>query len=374
MRILYFTRDYTPHDHRFLTSLAKTSHKIYYLRLERQNLSLDDRPLPSAVEQVPWKGGMHPVHWQDGGELLNSLRDVISRVKPDLIHAGPIQKSALLAAAIRFHPLVSMSWGSDLLKDSERNTWWRLATRYTLKGTDILLGDCQAVRSKAMEFGFPDERIVLFPWGIDLTAFSPASGQELRRRLGWENDFVLLSLRSWEPIYGVDHLVHAFVRAARKNQHLKLLLLGNGSQAGEIHQIISKNQLEGSVYFGGQVSQSDLPRFYHAADLYLSASHSDGSSVSLMEALGCGCPVLVSDIPGNREWITPGQEGWLFSDGDETSLADGILHAAQMPSEIINMRSKARVLAEERADWSKNFKKLVNAYTMAVDIKTSRKK
>ena len=58
---------------------------------------------------------------------------------------------------------------------------------------------------------------------------------------------------------------------------------------------------------------------YRAADLYLSASHSDGSSVSLMEALGCGLPVLVSDIPGNREWVTDGEQGWLFPDGDDAA-------------------------------------------------------
>jgi glycosyltransferase involved in cell wall biosynthesis len=84
-----------------------------------------------------------------------------------------------------------------------------------------------------------------------------------------------------------------------------------------------------------------------------------------MEALGCGLPVLVSDIPGNKEWITEGQEGWLFPDGDETALAEGMLRAYDEREKFQKMRIAARKLAEERADWYKNFAKLLEAYEMA---------
>jgi glycosyltransferase involved in cell wall biosynthesis len=75
--------------------------------------------------------------------------------------------------------------------------------------------------------------------------------------------------------------------------------------------------------------------------------------------------VLVSDIPGNKEWITEGQEGWLFPDGDETALAEGMLHAYEVRKNSQEMRIASRKLAEERADWNKNFAKLLEAYEMA---------
>jgi hypothetical protein len=52
VRVLYFTRDYTPHDYRFLSALAGTDHRVYYLRLERSQRQLEDRPLPPEIEQV----------------------------------------------------------------------------------------------------------------------------------------------------------------------------------------------------------------------------------------------------------------------------------------------------------------------------------
>ncbi|HMD90242.1 MAG TPA: glycosyltransferase family 4 protein [Anaerolineaceae bacterium] len=367
MRVLYFTRDYTPHDYRFLSALAGSQHQVFWLRLERRGLQLEDRPLPPEVQQISWRGGQSIVRLQDSAALFADFKRVLRVVKPDLVHAGPIQTSAFLTAAAGFQPLVSMSWGSDMLKDADGSVWMRWKTLFTLKRTSVLIGDCQAVSQKAVSFGFPKERVVLFPWGVDLQQFSPGRADEFLQRLGWQDQFVLLSLRSWEPIYGVDLLVRAFARAAQQIPQLRLLLLGGGSQSALIHQILAKNDLLDRVYLAGQVSQNELVKFYRAADLYVSASHSDGSSVSLMEALACGKPVLVSDIPGNCEWITPGREGWLFQDGNEDALLESLLHVYDQTEALKEAGLAARALAEKRANWTENFKELLKAYQLACD-------
>jgi glycosyltransferase involved in cell wall biosynthesis len=368
VRLLYFTRDYTPHDHRFLSSLAKTEHVVYSLRLERRGQQLEDRPLPPEVNQVIWKGGRAPFRWKNFPALWFDFRRVIRKVQPDLVHAGPVPGVAFLAAWSGARPLVSMSWGSDLLLDIDRDRWQNWCARYTLRRSAVLAGDCQAVKNKAVALGFSPERVVLFPWGVDLAQFSPGPGQDFRQRRGWEDAFVLLSLRSWEPVYGVDVIVRAFARAATQAPELRLILLGNGSQASLVQKIIFEQGLGERVFLGGQVKNTDLPNYYRSADLYLSASHSDGSSVSLMEALACGRPALVSDIPGNMEWITPEKEGWLFPDGDVEALAQAILTGLRRRQNLAGMGAAARRLAETRADWSKNFLKLMEAYQMAAGV------
>jgi glycosyltransferase involved in cell wall biosynthesis len=85
----------------------------------------------------------------------------------------------------------------------------------------------------------------------------------------------------------------------------------------------------------------------------------------MLEALACGCPVLLSDIPGNLEWIMPGQQGWFFRDGNVQSLADAMLNAVENRSALLEMRRSARFLAEQRADWEKNFPELLKAYRLA---------
>lgn len=365
MRILYFSRDYTPHDHRFLSALAESEHQAFYLRLERSNRQLESRPVPEAIEQVHWRGGQTTARLADGPALLWDLKRVIRRIKPDVIHAGPIQNCALLVGLSGFQPLVSMSWGSDLLRDADSSPRMYGATRTALRRTRLLLADCQVVKRKAESFGFPGERTILFPWGVDLQLFSPAPAEDWRARRGWEDAFVLISVRSWEPLYGVEILARAFVRAAAQIPDLRLILLGNGSQAALIRSILEQGGVSERVFFGGQIGQPELPPFYRAADLYISTSHSDGSSVSLMEALACGKPALLSDIPANREWVTPGREGWWFRDGSVEELTAGILRAYESRAQLPEMSAAARRLAEERADWQKNKRILLNAYEQA---------
>jgi L-malate glycosyltransferase len=408
VRVLYFTRDYTPHDHRFLTSLAESGQEVFFLRLEHSGRQLEDRTLPPEIRQVPWQGGQGSFRWRDLPGLLISLKRLLREIQPDVLHAGPIQTVAFLAALTGFRPLVTMSWGSDLLKDAERSTAYRWITRYTLSNSTVLVGDCQAVREKAASFGFPIARTFIFPWGIALERFSPVNrvaapvlskvaGAEdrvdcttggetassfperteaLRCRLGWQDKFVVLSLRSWEPVYGVDIMLRGFARAAaevaaRGSDDMRLLLLGGGSLARMVHQVIQEHGLQDQIYLGGQVNQANLPDIYRAADLYLSASHSDGSSVSLMEALGSGLPVVITDIPSNREWVADGAQGWLFPDGDEQAVARYILRAYQyakeQPERLEEMRRAARLRAEQRADWKKNFEVLLTAYQAAVE-------
>ncbi len=366
MRVLYFSLDYTPHDHRFLAALAETEHEVFYLRLQRGPRQTEDRPLPPEVRIVPWAGGRTAFRWRDFGRLLPAFRKVVQTLKPDLIHAGPLQQVALFPALLNFHPLVAMSWGSDLLRDAERNGFYRWATRFVLRRADVFVGDCETVARKAQAFGFPRERMVIFPWGVDLAHFSPGPDGGLRARWGWEDAFVVLHTRSWEPVYGADVVVRAFVRAAQQEPRLRLLLLGGGSQSALLKRILQEGGMLERVQFVGQVSQTRLPRYYRAADLYVSASHSDGSSVSLMEALACGLPVAVSDIPSNQEWVRQGTEGWLFPDGDAAALARILVTAARTPREQLQTLGRAaRQRAEERADWPRNFRLLLAGYALA---------
>jgi glycosyltransferase involved in cell wall biosynthesis len=377
MRILYFTRDYTSHDHRFLSALQKAGHKSYYLRLERKGHQLEDRPLPTDVDQVPWAGGRAAVHILDGPALFFSLKRVVKTLQPDLILSGPLQTAAFLVALTGFRPLISMSWGYDLLQDAQRNLFWNWATRFTLSRSAVMIGDCDTIRRRARSLGMPEEAIVTFPWGVDIRHFTPGdapppgTGSKIEldqdKSIGpGPSPFVLLSTRGWEPIYGVDVIARAFVQSARQRPELRLLLLGNGSQATLLRSIFLEGGVLEQVHFAGQVSQADLPRYYRTADLYLSASHSDGTSISLLEAMACGRPALVSDIPGNCEWVTPGQQGWLFPDGSVPQLAAAILSALEQRDKLAEMGQAARALVEKRGNWEANFPKLLQAFDLAL--------
>lgn len=365
-RVLYFSRDLTTHDFRFLTSLAATEMDVYYLRLEKKNAGLKENSLPEEITILPCLNQEIKNGLENLPSLVSQLREIINQIKPDIVHAGPIQSCAFISALTGFSPLVSMSWGSDILVDSEKDFLWKWVTEYTLNRTSVFIGDCEAVKEKAIQFGVLDQRIILFPWGIDLSQYQPGKNLQFRNKLGWTDQFVLLSLRSWEKIYGVDIVAKAFVAASKSEPDLRLILLGKGSQETEIKEIFNDAGIMDHVYLGGVAAQNELPDYYQASDLYISASYSDGSSVSLMEALASGLPVLVSDIPGNQEWINQAENGYLFETGSVEKLTNAILNIVKNKNLLPQIRQEARKTAEKKANWDENFPKLLEAYQLAL--------
>jgi glycosyltransferase involved in cell wall biosynthesis len=87
-----------------------------------------------------------------------------------------------------------------------------------------------------------------------------------------------------------------------------------------------------------------------------------------MEALASGLPCLVSDIPGNREWVSEGKNGWLFTDGDPDALATKIVQTFDQRESLSKIGWAAHAVAEERADWMKNSEKLMLAYQQAIKL------
>ncbi len=260
-----------------------------------------------------------------------------------------------------------MSWGSDLLRGARRGPG-RWAARWTLSRSDSFACDCEAVRRVALELGVPEDRIFVFPWGVNLSRFRPGRADGLRAHLGIPAEaFVVLSTRSWERQYGLPELVEGFIEAAKSGSRLHLVLLSGGSLESDLRARLRQAGLMDRVVFPGQVSNDRLPDYYRACDLYVSASHSDGSSISLLEAMASGLPCLVSDIAGNREWVTPGETGWWFPVGRADALTEGILRAVSGEGELPAMGMRARAVAEVRADWSKNFPVLLDAYRHAYE-------
>lgn len=356
MRVLYFSLGYSTHDYRFLKAVADGGHEVHFVQLEGNRRQVESRAIPESVRQVIWKGGREPFKWNQLPTLVLDFKRVVRETKPDLIHAGPIQTCAFIAALSGFHPLLVMSWGFDLMDDVHKNRWMPRITRYVLRRADFFISDANVTRDKAVAYDVNPDRTIVFPWGVDLDHFS---AKPVEKKEG----FVLFCNRAWEARYGVDVLARAFVKVAQTRDDLRLILLNGGSQGAKLRQIFQRGGVDEFVSYGGQISQNDLPYWYHQADLYISPSHVDGSSVSLMEALACGLPCLVSDIPANKEWVVENENGWLFKDGDANQLAEKILAALNQREKLPQLGASARKVAEERADWGKNSEALMKIYS-----------
>ena len=362
MRILYFSRAYTTHDRRFLEALA-SRHETWFLTLEPAG-EYDDRPLPQGVRLAEWPQPCASSTPESHLALMPDFIRILDRVRPELVHAGPVQSCGYMTALSGARPFLVMSWGSDVLVDADRDPDSLRITRDTLGQSDMLLCDCDAVRQKVQSLvPYPDTRIVQFPWGIDLHGFRPGPDVlDLRGKLGWQDAHIALATRSWEEIYGHDVLLEAFQWAHARNPRLRLVLLGDGSLSTVILQFIRDRGLDEVIYRPGRVSYDQIPQYMRAADMYVSAAQTDGTSVSLVEAMATGLPVLVSDVPGNREWVDSPSSGWTRPH-EVDAFGGAWLEAASLSdADRQEIRVRNREIAVARANWDDNVTRLLDAY------------
>ena len=78
--------------------------------------------------------------------------------------------------------------------------------------------------------------------------------------------------------------------------------------------------LKDHVYFAGKVNDEKMAECLNAADIYITTSQSDGTSASMLEAMACGLPVIVSNAPAYYEWVEDGVNGFIVPRGDSEAL------------------------------------------------------
>ncbi len=361
LNVLYISRGYSTHDRRFLGSFVKAGWKPTHLPILSERL--DSRPLPEGVSQLDWGDERWPTEKSDLEKRAEHLRRVIGELKPDVVIAGPVQQGALIAAMAGANPLVTVSWGTDVLVDADRDDASRAATSEALKASSLVFGDCRAVREAVKAHGGPrDSQIVTFPWGIDLDRYHPGpTSLSVRHDLGWDDCEVFISTRTWEAVYAIDVLLKAFGALHRRRGSVRLALLGDGSLARDIHSLIDELGIASLVHTPGRVPQEQLPDWFRMADAYVSSALSDGTSISLLEAMASGLPVVVTESFGNLEWVQQGVNGALAQAGRASSLSEAMRYVIEDQSRAGRMSSTNIEVARAKANWDNNFPKLVKA-------------
>jgi glycosyltransferase involved in cell wall biosynthesis len=134
-------------------------------------------------------------------------------------------------------------------------------------------------------------------------------------------------------------------------------MAGDGPMRSRVQDWIREENLAGEVTLEGFVSEERLRALYRASDLYVSVSRSDSTSQSLLEAMASGLLPIVTDIAGNREWVTHRREGYLVPVGDAEAVACAIAEAARDPRGDA-MRSSARARVVERGSFDETMRML----------------
>jgi glycosyltransferase involved in cell wall biosynthesis len=139
-------------------------------------------------------------------------------------------------------------------------------------------------------------------------------------------------------------------------------MAGDGPERDYLEKETKKLNVNSSIQFLGRIPHGEMANLLTQADIYVSTSLYDGTSVSLLEAMGSGAFPIVIDIPANREWIINGKNGFLVPTNEEEFLANRIIDAIHNQRFLEKSRTENLLIIEEKALWPVNIKRVKEVY------------
>ena len=197
------------------------------------------------------------------------------------------------------------------------------------------------------------QQVVTIPNGIPRrTPVTAERRGEIRRRLGVapEQPLIVMVSRLAEP-KAPDVLIDSMQRVAQRWPRAVCLIAGDGPQREPLRARIRRLGLEDTVQLLGH--RNDVHDLLDACDIFTLSSHSEGLSMSVLEAMASGCPIVASDVGGMEELIAHGRTGVLVAAGDTPALADALEALIQNPALRQSLGRAAREQVDQRCSVSR---------------------
>jgi glycosyltransferase involved in cell wall biosynthesis len=249
-----------------------------------------------------------------------AARRIISQIKPDILHGHYATNYGFLAALVHFHPLVQTVHGSDLLVDFHRDPVNRFFVKYALRQADLITSPANHM-TDIINDEHPGRQIRTFQYGVETQLFC------LPMETTYRNPYQIISTRHFEKKYNVELLLHAVPRVLARVPQAEFVMAGDGPDNGLLHQLADELGVRSNIRWLGRTAYAEMPKLLQTSTIYVSTSISDGASLSLLEAMGCGDFPIVTDIPANREWIKNGVNGFLVPTDNPKQLSERIIQA-----------------------------------------------
>jgi glycosyltransferase involved in cell wall biosynthesis len=262
-------------------------------------------------------------------------------------------------------PVLCTSHGADLFSLKGRIA--TVVKKLVFKKSDFITVVSNAMREETLRFGVASEKIDVIPMGVDmLSDFTPDSDKRDRNTVVFVGRLVEKK--------GLTYLLEAFSLVLETNVDSRLVIAGAGPEENVLKKQASDLGIITKVEFLGAVQNDELSDFYQRAAIavfpFVIAADGDqeGFGLVVVEALGCGCAVIASEVPAVRD-ILNGENGLLVSQRDSQQLAAAIVKLMQDDELCLKLSKKGRAMALEKFGWNGIAKRYNSRLSMLVSSK-----
>jgi glycosyltransferase involved in cell wall biosynthesis len=293
-----------------------------------------------------------------------AVRKAVKEINPDILHAHYVSHNGVYGALTGFKPFVVTAWGDDILIEPKKSMVKRYLVKYVLRKADLITTDSNSAIRTILGFGVDEEKVKLIVHGVDLRLFHPIENKEdLKEELCVKQNYhVVISTRNLQPAYDVGTLIKAIPHIINECPNTYFLIVGDGTLRRQLEELAYRLGVAENVRFVGSVSNREMPKFLGVSDIFVSTSLSDTRSISLLEAMANGLPVVVTDLDGNKECVKEGVNGFLFSKGDFKALAEKIVYLLRDEDTRRRFGAISRRYVEKEGSYEKEMRKMEKLY------------
>lgn len=339
MRIATLANAAVVHTRRWVEHFRARGHDVRLFSLEAPPPGLSATRLP----HLPLPGVLrYPL-------AVPALQRALAAFAPDLVDAHFVPNYGVMAALAGRRPYTLTAWGSDLLVAAGRDPFQRARARFALTRAALVLCDAENLADAARRAGAPPERVRAIPWGVDRSVFRPGPARE---------PGLVFSARMHEPVYDLATVIEGCARLFETHPQAHVVFAGDGVQRVALEQLAAARLPADRHRFVGRLATAELAAWLARAQVYVSASRSDSTSQSLLEAMAAGAVPVVSDIAGNREWVRAGSSARLFPVGDAGALARELRAVLDDPTWAAAARAEDTRIIDARGDWNVNLARI----------------
>jgi len=352
------------HTQRWVQYFAQQGHEVHLITYDPT-----DHPIDGVIEHVipSWVQNMYVSFWPK----QVAINRIIRRIKPDLVHAHFIAKYGFHLPFSGNYPKIVTAWGDDVLILPRSSRILNFFTRYVLRSVDLIYAVSHDIRNHIInDFEIPEGKVHYLPFGVDTDLFYPKTHMHNDN----QDIIVVFSNRRFFPVYDISTLINGFAQAYASDRRLRLILKMDGPDERKYREQVNSLGISDIVLFKKKTSYSniayaDIPDDYRNADIYITTSLSDGTPVSLLEAMASGLPCIATSVGGIPEWIEDTKTGLLITPGSPEETAQAILKLASDPVLCSRMGSAAREVVLKNGQWNtlmaqaeKDYQELIKTY------------
>ncbi|HFU75802.1 MAG TPA: glycosyltransferase family 4 protein [Arcobacter sp.] len=361
MKLLLLSDPNSSHTIKWAKSLAKNSIDIIIFGLG--NFTVKNY---EGIENIQVQTLNHNITRNEGAfsklyylKAVPTLKKLIQEFNPDIVHAHYASSYGLLGALSGFTPFIISVWGGDIFSFPEKSFLHKGMLKYNLKKADKILSTSHVMAKETKRY--TNKEIEVTPFGIDIEQFKP---RDTKEELFASDDIVIGTVKTLEPIYGIEYLIRAFKILSDKYKELplRLLIVGGGSLEIPLKQLARDLKIDNKTIFVGKVPFENVAKYHNMLSVSVSVSNTESFGVAVIEASSCGKPVVVSNVGGLPEVVEDKVSGLVVPPRDPKETAKAI-EKLVLDLELrttLGKNGRDRVL--ELYNWENNINQMISIY------------